>query len=241
MAHLPTVASNTRYPAGFDRWPRARCASLPEPQRTPYHPLWYPCTGKAIRRTGSDGCSLAIKQDDRSARHPSLDRFSPAARGRRHQHDPWLVGARLARYYQHLRGDRSRDQGQGSRQLRRQWRPASNKVMANPARPDGVPAWTVENYVLQNPRGGCESLRIARLEHINVAEPYSTGLPGRIKLRRTPLWYAQASSTWPSNSGPWSTVIDSGRPRRSASRSSTATTRLPVIEVSTSSTRHSRL
>ena len=46
--------------------------------------------------------------------------------------------------------------------------------MANPARPDGVPAWTVENYVLQNPRGGCESLRIARLEHINVAEPYST-------------------------------------------------------------------
>ena len=30
------------------------------------------------------------------------------------------------------------------------------------------------NYVLQNPRGGCESLRIACLEHINGNEPYST-------------------------------------------------------------------
>ena len=28
-----------------------------------------------------------------------------------------------------------------------------------------------------------------------------------------PHCYAQASSTGPSNSGPWSTVIDSGRPR----------------------------
>jgi Integrase core domain len=45
--------------------------------------------------------------------------------------------------------------------------------MANPARSDGVPPWTVENYVLQNPCRGGKSLEIARLEHINGDEPYS--------------------------------------------------------------------
>jgi transposase InsO family protein len=44
--------------------------------------------------------------------------------------------------------------------------------MAIPANPDGVPPWTVENYVLQNTRGGTKSLGIARLEHINGDEPY---------------------------------------------------------------------
>ncbi len=57
----------------------------------------------------------------------------------------------------------------------------------------------------------------------------------------TPVWYAQVSSACPSNSGPWSTVIDNGNPRVSDSRSRTATTRFPVSDVSTSRTRHSRL
>ena len=48
-------------------------------------------------------------------------------------------------------------------------------------------------------------------------------------------------STWPSNSGPLSTVIDSGKPRVSASRSSTACTRKPVMDVSTSMAKHSRV
>lgn len=46
--------------------------------------------------------------------------------------------------------------------------------MANPARFDGVPPWTVENYVPQNPGRGRKSPQIARLEHINGDEPYST-------------------------------------------------------------------
>ena len=44
--------------------------------------------------------------------------------------------------------------------------------MANPSGSDGVPPWTVENYVLQNPGRGRKSLEIARLEHINGDEPY---------------------------------------------------------------------
>src|SRR4051794_1668327 len=50
--------------------------------------------------------------------------------------------------------------------------------MAIPASPNGVPPWTVENYVLQNPRGGRKSPEITRLEHINGDEPYWLGLPG---------------------------------------------------------------
>ena len=44
--------------------------------------------------------------------------------------------------------------------------------MANPARSDGVPPWTVEYYVLQNPRAGRKYFWIARLEHISGDEPY---------------------------------------------------------------------
>jgi hypothetical protein len=44
--------------------------------------------------------------------------------------------------------------------------------MANPAGSDGVPPWTVENYVLQNPGEGWKSPDIGRLEHINGDEPY---------------------------------------------------------------------
>jgi putative transposase len=44
--------------------------------------------------------------------------------------------------------------------------------MANPAGSDGVPPWTVENYVLHNRRGGWKYPEIAHLEHINGNEPY---------------------------------------------------------------------
>ena len=71
--------------------------------------------------------------------------------------------------------------------------------------------------------------------------PFSVGLPGVIKCSLTPLSLAQAARALLVNSGPLSTTSAWGSQWVSLSRSSTRTTRWPVIDVSTSMAGHSRV
>ncbi len=60
--------------------------------------------------------------------------------------------------------------------------------------------------------------------------PFSTGRPGRIKFRFTPLMYGQRSIAELANSLPLSTVIDSGAPRSAMLLSNAADTLTAVSD-----------
>ena len=65
--------------------------------------------------------------------------YPSSPRGRGHQHNPCLAGARLAQHYKRLRGSRSRDEGQSARNLRDP-RGCSPKALEGGRRTDAVPA-----------------------------------------------------------------------------------------------------
>ena len=73
------------------------------------------------------------------------------------------------------------------------------------------------------------------------AKALSVGLPGRENQIRTPLRYAQASSSLPANSDPLSTQIAFGNPYNRDALSKTSVTRLLVSEKSASKAGLTRL
>ena len=67
---------------------------------------------------------------------------------------------------------------------------------------------------------------------------FSTGWPGTMNASSTPAASLHASSAREANSGPLSTVIDSGTARQVTTRSNSAAAYRAVIDLSTYNARH---
>ena len=119
--------------------------------RQPAAKTLYAVRGLPACRALCGPCAITLQTEDNSPRHPSLQCVSPASGRGRPQHDPRLAWSRQPRYHQHLRRDRSRDEGKGNGALRCcRIRTASS--MEGEQGADGLPwrAVTAGYYVAEN-------------------------------------------------------------------------------------------
>src|SRR5215831_11288911 len=82
--------------------------------RASHDSFWHLRLDRALRPPNPGSDPLIGEKTGEPALHSTYNGNAPASRRRRHQHRPGLARACLARYHQHLRRDRSGDEGQGA-------------------------------------------------------------------------------------------------------------------------------